>query len=59
MPFQVPESGPGAPGYEVTFEKTNPIGWPHTFLYHAVVSVVAFAALAYSLYYFARKPLQK
>jgi putative OPT family oligopeptide transporter len=46
-------------GYETTFEKTNPIGWPHTFLYHDVVSVVAFALLAFSLYYFARKPLKK
>jgi len=46
-------------GYETTFEKPNPIGWPHTFLYHDWVSVLAFAALAYSLYYFARKPLKK
>jgi len=46
-------------GYETTFEKTNPIGWPHTFLYHDVVSVVAFALLAFSLYYFAIKPLKK
>ena len=30
---------------------------PHTFLYHDGVSVVMFAALAFSLYYFARKPL--
>jgi putative OPT family oligopeptide transporter len=37
----------------------NPIGWPHTFLYNPWVSVVAFALLAYSLYYFARKPLKK
>ena len=46
-------------GYENFFEKTNPIGWPHTFLYHDWVSVIAFALLAYSLYYFARKPLKK
>ncbi len=46
-------------GYETTFEKTNPIGWPHTFLYNPWVSVVAFALLAYSLFYFARKPLKK
>lgn len=32
---------------------------PHTFLDHDWVSVIAFAALAYSLYYFARKPLKK
>jgi putative OPT family oligopeptide transporter len=31
----------------------------HTFLDHTWVSVLAFAALAYSLYYFARKPLRK
>ena len=46
-------------GYETTFGKQNPIGWPHTFLYNPWVSVVAFALLAYSLYYFARKPLKK
>ena len=46
-------------GYETFFEKENPIAWPHTFLYHDWVSVLAFAALAYSLYYFARKPLKK
>ncbi|MGA3333890.1 MAG: oligopeptide transporter, OPT family [Terracidiphilus sp.] len=46
-------------GYETTFEKPNPIGWPHTFLYNPWVSVAAFALLAYSLYYFARKPLKK
>jgi putative OPT family oligopeptide transporter len=46
-------------GYETTFEKPNPIGWPHTFLYNPWVSVVAFGLLAYSLYYFARKPLKK
>jgi hypothetical protein len=32
---------------------------PHTFLDNNYVSVVAFAALAFSLYYFARKPLKK
>ena len=46
-------------GYETTFEKPNPIGWPHTFLYNPWVSVIAFGLLAYSLYYFARKPLKK
>ncbi|HEY0785217.1 MAG TPA: oligopeptide transporter, OPT family [Acidobacteriaceae bacterium] len=30
---------------------------PHTFLHHDWVSVVMFALLAFSLYYFARKPL--
>jgi uncharacterized oligopeptide transporter (OPT) family protein len=46
-------------GYETTFNKSNPIGWPHTFLFNPWASVVAFALLAYSLYYFARKPLKK
>jgi putative OPT family oligopeptide transporter len=45
--------------YETTFDKENPIGLPHTFLYNDGVSVLAFIALAYSLYYFARKPLNK
>jgi hypothetical protein len=45
--------------YETTFGKEDPIAIPHSFLYHDWVSVVAFAALAGSLYYFARKPLKK
>jgi putative OPT family oligopeptide transporter len=45
--------------YESTFDKQDPIAFPHTFLYHDWVSVLAFAALAFSLYYFARKPLKK
>ena len=45
--------------YETTWDKENPIGLPHTFAYNDIVSVVAFAALAFSLYYFARKPLKK
>ena len=45
--------------YETTFNKEDPIALPHTFLYHDWVSVLAFAALAFSLYYFARKPLKK
>ncbi|MGO8933914.1 MAG: OPT family oligopeptide transporter [Terracidiphilus sp.] len=44
---------------QMKFDWSNPIGWPHTFLYNSWVSVVAFALLAYSLYYFARKPLKK
>ena len=36
----------------LTFSPTNP-------LYHAPVSVILFALLAYSLYYFARKPVGK
>ena len=46
-------------GYETVLNKPNPIGWPHTFLYNPCVSVVAFGLLAYSLFYFARKPLKK
>ena len=45
--------------YETTWNKDNPIALPHTFVYHDWVSVLAFAALAFSLYYFARKPLKK
>jgi len=45
--------------YETTWNKENPIALPHSFLYHDWVSVIAFAALAYALYYFARKPLKK
>jgi putative OPT family oligopeptide transporter len=45
--------------YESLLNKDNPIAIPHTFLYHDWVSVIAFAALAGSLYYFARKPLKK
>jgi len=35
------------------------LNFPHTFLDNNYVSCVAFAMLAYSLYYFARKPLKK
>jgi len=45
--------------YETTWNRPNPIGLPHTFLYHDGVSVLAFLGLAYSLYYFARKPMKK
>ena len=51
--------GVGLKLYEGLFSKDNPIAVPHTFLYHDGVSVLAFAALAFSLYYFARKPLKK
>jgi len=37
----------------------NPVQFPHTFLSHDWVSVLMFALLAGSLYYFARKPLAK
>lgn len=46
-------------GYETAFNKENPLAIPHTILYNDVVSVVAFAALAFALYYFACKPLKK
>jgi hypothetical protein len=45
--------------YETTFDKGDILNFPHTFLDNNYVSVLAFAALAGSLYYFARKPLQK
>jgi putative OPT family oligopeptide transporter len=45
--------------YEKTYDKGDILNFPHTFLDHAGVSVAAFALLAYSLYYFARKPLKK
>jgi putative OPT family oligopeptide transporter len=51
--------GVGLKLYETTFGKEDPIAMPHSFLYHDWVSVLAFAALAGSLYYFARKPLKK
>ncbi len=51
--------GVGLKLYETTFGKEDPIAIPHSFLYHDWVSVLAFAALAGSLYYFARKPLKK
>ena len=41
------------------FENRDLLNFPHSFLDHDIVSVLAFAALAYSLYYFARKPLKK
>jgi uncharacterized oligopeptide transporter (OPT) family protein len=47
-------------GYEATFKDSRDLlNFPHTFLDNNYVSVVAFAALAFSLYYFARKPLKK
>jgi putative OPT family oligopeptide transporter len=45
--------------YEATVGKGDILNFPHTFLDHTGVSVAAFALLAYSLYYFARKPLSK
>ena len=47
-------------GYETTFKDSRDLlNFPHTFLDNNYVSVLAFAALAFSLYYFARKPLKK
>ena len=45
--------------YEQTVGKGDILNFPHTFLDNNYVSVLAFAALAFSLYYFARKPLKK
>jgi hypothetical protein len=46
--------------WEATYAQNRDIlNVPHTFLDHDWVSVLAFAALAYALYYFARKPVQK
>jgi len=46
-------------GYESTFDKGDILNFPHTFIDNNYVSVAAFALLAFSLYYFARKPLKK
>ncbi len=45
--------------YESIVHKENIITLPHTFLYNDWVSVGMFCLLAFSLYYFARKPLKK
>jgi len=46
--------------WEATYAQNRDIlNVPHTFLSHDWVSVIAFAALAYALYYFARKPVDK
>ncbi|HET6205582.1 MAG TPA: oligopeptide transporter, OPT family [Terracidiphilus sp.] len=44
---------------QMQFNMPNYIGFPRTFLSHDIVSVIAFVMLAYSLYYFARKPIGK
>jgi len=46
-------------GYESWYDKGDILNFPHTFLDNNYVSVLAFAALAFALYYFARKPLKK
>ena len=43
--------------YEASTNKHDILRIPKTFLYHDWISVVMFALLAFSLYYFARKPL--
>jgi uncharacterized oligopeptide transporter (OPT) family protein len=43
--------------YENLVNKHDILRMPKTFLYHDWISVVMFALLAFSLYYFARKPL--
>jgi len=45
--------------YEAATEKTFPRFSDHNPLHHDWVSVIMFALLAFSLYYFARKPLNK
>jgi putative OPT family oligopeptide transporter len=45
--------------YENLTDKGDILNFPHTFLDNNYVSVLAFAALGFSLYYFARKPLKK
>jgi putative OPT family oligopeptide transporter len=49
--------GVGARLYEAATEKMLPRFSDHNPLYHDWVSVIMFALLAFSLYYFARKPL--
>lgn len=51
--------GVGMKLLERVMHRDNPVQFPHTFLSHDWVSVVMFALLAGSLYYFARKPLAK
>ncbi len=44
--------------YEAKFGQPLLPGVPHTFLYHDGVSVLMFALLAFSLWFFARRPLK-
>jgi len=44
---------------QMKFSLPNYIGFHPGFLHHDWISVIAFAALAYALYYFARKPVEK
>jgi putative OPT family oligopeptide transporter len=51
--------GVGVRLYEAATEKTFPRFSDHNPFYHDWISVIMFALLAFSLYYFARKPLDK
>jgi putative OPT family oligopeptide transporter len=51
--------GVGLKAYEATFNKGDILNFPNSPLNNTVVSVLAFGALAFALYYFARKPLKK
>jgi putative OPT family oligopeptide transporter len=51
--------GVGVKLYEAATDKTIPRFSEHNPLHHDWVSVIMFGLLAYSLYYFARKPLDK
>ncbi len=52
--------GVGLKGYAMTVHPDNPLSPIHFHITdNPAVSVLAFAALAFSLYYFARKPLKK
>jgi putative OPT family oligopeptide transporter len=52
--------GVGLKAVEATYyDNRDLLNLPHTFLDNNYVSVLGFAALAFSLYYFARKPLKK
>jgi putative OPT family oligopeptide transporter len=52
--------GVGLKAVEATYyDNRDLLNLPHTFLDNNYVSVLAFAMLAFSLYYFARKPLKK
>ena len=50
--------GVGMKLWESVSGRSNPIQLPQTFIYNEWVSVLMFALLAGSLYYFARKPLK-
>jgi putative OPT family oligopeptide transporter len=50
--------GVGMKLWESVSNRNNPVQFPHSFLSHDWVSVLMFALLAGSLYYFARKPLK-